>query len=102
MLEMDAQNNITEVSKTSQFGLSQSIRGLAVVGIAALVFVVWGINPVDYLFIQSSIVCKSSTVRGSSPQYRTFNIASWIIVLPNAHFNSSVIIISPPLVVQPS
>ena len=46
---MDAQNNITEVSKTSQFGLSQSIRGLAVVGIAALVFVVWGISPVDYL-----------------------------------------------------
>ena len=51
MLEMDAQNNITEVSKTSQFGLSQSIRGLAVLGIAALVFVVWGISPVDYLTI---------------------------------------------------
>ena len=48
---MDAQNNITEVSKTSQFGLSQSIRGLAVVGIAALVFVVWGISSVDYLTI---------------------------------------------------
>ena len=49
MLEMDARNNITEVSKTSQFGLSQSIRGLAVVGITALVFVAWRISPVDYL-----------------------------------------------------
>ena len=49
MLEMDAQNNITEVSKTSQFGLSQSIRGLAAVCDTALVFVVWGISPVDYL-----------------------------------------------------
>ena len=46
---MDAQNNITEVSKTSQFGLSQSIRGLAVVGITALVFVAWGIRLFDYL-----------------------------------------------------
>ena len=51
MLKNNVRNNITEVSKTSQFGLSQSIRGLAVVGIAALVFVVWGISPVDYLTI---------------------------------------------------
>ena len=51
MLKNNAQNNITEVSKTSQFGLSQSIRGLAGVGIAALVFVVWGISSVDYLTI---------------------------------------------------
>ena len=48
---MDARNNITEVSKTSQFGLSQSILGLAVVGIAALVFVAVGISSVDYLTI---------------------------------------------------
>ena len=41
---MDARNNITEVTKASQFELNQSIRGLAVVGIAVLVFVVWGIN----------------------------------------------------------
>ena len=51
MLKMDARNNIIEVTKASQFGLNQSIRGLAVVGIAALVFVVWGISSVDYLTI---------------------------------------------------
>ena len=43
---------MTKVSKASQFGLNQSIRGLAVVGIAALVFVVWGISSVDYLTIE--------------------------------------------------
>ena len=51
MLGNNIRNNMTEVSKASQFGLNQSIRGLAVVGIAALVFVVWGISPVDYLTI---------------------------------------------------
>ena len=51
MLGNNARNNMTEVSKASQFGLNQSIRGLAVVGIAALVFVVWGISSVDYLTI---------------------------------------------------
>ena len=44
MLEMDARNNIAEVTKASQFGLNKSIRGLAVVGIAAIVFVAWGIR----------------------------------------------------------
>ena len=52
MLGNNARNNITEVSKASQFGLNQSIRGLAVVGIVALVFVVWGISSVDYLTIE--------------------------------------------------
>ena len=53
MLGNNARNNIIEVSKASQFGLNQSIRGLAVVRIAALVFVVWGISSVDYLTIFS-------------------------------------------------
>ena len=51
MLKNNARINIAEVTKASQFGLNKSIRGLAVVGIAALVFVVWGISPVDYLTI---------------------------------------------------